>query len=98
MTWRRMKRRRTGPLCRHPCGGRETSDCEIFATEIFVFEDLLGRTGKGDLTGVEDHRPVGEAKRGDRVLLDDDGGDSECLDLVEDPFDLLDDDGGEALV
>ncbi len=43
-------------------------------------------------------RCSGELQGGDGVLLDDDGGDAQRLDLGEDLFDLLDDDRGETLI
>ena len=49
-----------------------------------IIEHFAGGACKSHLPGVEDHRPVGQLERRDRVLFHYDGGDAQLLDLVQD--------------
>lgn len=67
-------------------------------TQVGVVENVLGGAVEDDLAHVQDDRAVGEMKRGNRVLFDDDRGHAERLDLLERPLDFLDNHRREAFI
>lgn len=66
--------------------------------QLGVLEDVVGGAVEHDFAHIEDDRAVGKVQGGDRVLLDDNGGEAELFDFLQDSFDFLDDHRGQAFV
>src|SRR3546814_656453 len=64
------------------------SDGEVVPPELRIPQDLGGAAAEDDLAVVQDHAAVGDAERGDRILLDDDDRHARLLQLDQNLLDL----------